>query len=388
MANEEASVPLGSVMAPDVDDTAQAVSSSGQDTDIGRTVAVLGDRLEVRSLALTGLLVLACFYTLYFARAFVLPILLAILLDFLFSPVIRGLKRLHVPVPLGAGLVVLGLLGAVTGGVYELSGPAQKWIASAPASMAKAERKLRTLRKPVEQVSKTAEQVAQATSMDDSKPQQVVIKGSSATERLFGTTRGIVTGFMEVLILLYFLLAAGDMFLQKLIRVLPQFRDKKRAVSIARQTEASISTYLFTITLINAGQGLAVALGMLAIGMPNAALWGVLAGLLEFIPYVGAATMVATLAFAGLVTFDTLGHALVPALVYLATNFVQANLVSPMVLGNRLTLNPVAIFIGLVFWLWIWGIPGAFIAVPLLATFKIFCDHIESLAPIGEFLGK
>jgi predicted PurR-regulated permease PerM len=170
--------------------------------------------------------------------------------------------------------------------------------------------------------------------------------------------------------------------------VLPQFRDKKKAVAIARDTEAAVSTYLYTVTLINAGQGVAVAIGMLLIGMPNAGLWGVLAGLLEFIPYVGAAVMTGTLLMAGLVTFDTTGHALLPAIVYLATNFVQSNLVSPLVLGSRLTLNPVAIFIGLVFWLWNWGVPGAFIAVPLLATFKIFCDHIESLAPIGEFLGK
>ena len=214
------------------------------------------------------------------------------------------------------------------------------------------------------------------------------MKGPSLSSRLVGTTREILTGLVEVLLLLYFLLAVGDMFLQKLIKVLPQFRDKKKAVAIARDTEAAVSTYLYTVTLINVGQGVAAGLGMMLVGMPNAGLWGVLAGLLEFIPYVGSAAMTAMLLMAGLVTFDTTGHALLPAAVYLATNFVQSNLISPMVLGSRLTLNPVAIFIGLVFWLWIWGIPGAFIAVPLLATFKIFCDHIESLAPIGEFLGK
>ena len=379
----------GSVLTPDVDVTAQATTPMGTPTDLGKTGEVLGERVEVRSIAITGLFVLALFYTLYFARSFILPIVLAILLDFLLSPVVRALKRLRIPVPLGAGIVVLAAVGSIGFGVYELSGPAQKWIAAAPASMAKIQGRLRQIRRPIEQVSKTADRVAEATSTTATPgQQQVVVKGPSLSSRLVGTTREIFTGLLEVLLLLYFLLAAGDMFLQKLIKVLPQFRDKKKAVAIARDTEAAISTYLYTVTLINVGQGLAVVLGMLAIGMPNAALWGALAGLLEFIPYVGSAVMTATLLMAGLATFDTTGQALLPAAVYLATNFIQSNLVSPMVLGNRLTLNPVAIFIGLVFWLWIWGIPGAFIAVPLLATFKIFCDHIESLAPIGEFLGK
>ena len=388
MQDSTAAVP-GSVLAPEVDVTAQATTAAGTPTDLGKTGEALGQRLEVRSIAVTGLFVLALFYTLYFARAFVLPILLAILLDFLLSPVVRALKRVRIPVPLGAGLIVLALVGGIAYGVYRLSGPAQEWIASAPASMSKVQAKLRSIRRPIEQVSKTADKMAEATSTSSTPgQQQVVVKGPSLSSRLFGTTREIITGFLEVMLLLYFLLAVGDMFLQKLIKVLPQFRDKKKAVAIARDTEAAVSTYLYTVTLINAGQGVVVAIGMLIIGMPNAALWGVLAGLLEFIPYVGATVMTGTLLMAGLVTFDTTGHAVLPAIVYLATNFIQSNLVSPMVLGNRLTLNPVAIFIGLVFWLWIWGIPGAFIAVPLLATFKIFCDHIESLAPIGEFLGK
>jgi predicted PurR-regulated permease PerM len=381
--------PVGSVLTPDVDVTAQATTVMGTPADLGKTGEALGNRVEIRSIAITGLFVLAAFYTLYFARSFILPILLAVLLDFLFSPVVRALKRLRIPTPLGAGLVVLTLFGGIGFGVYELAGPAQEWISTAPSSMGKVQEKLKRLRRPIEQVSRTADKVAEATSTTASAPaQQVVVKGPSLSSRLVGTTREILTGFLEVMLLLYFLLAVGDMFLQKLIKVLPQFRDKKKAVAIARDTEAAISTYLYTVTLINAGQGVAVWLGMMAIGMPNAALWGALSGLLEFIPYVGSAVMTGTLLMAGLVTFETTGHALLPAAVYLLLNFIQSNLVSPMVLGNRLTLNPVAIFIGLVFWLWIWGIPGAFIAVPLLATFKIFCDHIESLAPLGEFLAK
>jgi predicted PurR-regulated permease PerM len=374
-------------------DVAGPASAPGEGQPVGtpdlrKMGEALRDRIEIRSLSITGLFILALFYTLYFAQAFFLPIVLAVLLDFLLSPLIRALKRARIPEPLSAGLVIVALLGAAGGAVYGLAGPAKEWVTKLPGSVREAEDRLDKLRKPVEQVSKTAEQVEQATKMDDSKTPEVVVKGPSLSERLFGTTQAIVTGLLEVFILLYFLLAAGDLFLQKLIKVLPQLRDKKKAVAIARETEASISTYLVTVTLVNLGLGLAVAAVMVLLKMPNPLLWGALAALAEFVPYLGATALVAVLSLAGLVTFDQLGHAaLVPA-AYLAVNLLQSQFISPLILGRRLTLNPVAIFIGLVFWWWIWGVPGAFIAVPLLATFKIFCDHIEALAPIGEFLGR
>jgi predicted PurR-regulated permease PerM len=357
--------------------------------DITKLGEALRDRLEVRSVALTGLFVLASFYTLYFARAFFLPIVLAALLDFLLSPLIRGLKRARIPEPLGAALVIVVLLGAVGASAYSLVGPAKEWVAKLPSSMRDAQDRLRQVRKPVEQVSKTAEQVEQATKIGDQpKTQEVVVKGPSLTERLFGTTQTIVASAVEVIILLYFLLAAGDLFLQKLIKVLPQLRDKKKAVAIARETEASISTYLVTVTLVNVGLGVVVAAVMFLLKMPSPLLWGALAALAEFVPYLGATALLTVLALAGLVTFGHLGHALLVPTAYLGVNLLQAQFISPMILGRRLTLNPVAILIGLVFWWWIWGVPGAFIAVPMIATFKIFCDHIEALAPIGEFLGR
>lgn len=356
--------------------------------DLGKLGEALRDRVEVRSVAITGLFILAVFYTLYFARPFLLPVVLAVLLDFLLSPVIRFLKRLRVPEPLGAAIVVLGLLGLVGAGVYSLADPARAWVAKAPVSIQKIQSRLRDLRKPVEQVSRTADQVEAATEVGKSGVQEVVIRGPHMSERLFGSTQTFLVGAFEMLVLLYFLLAVGDLFLQKLIKVLPLLKDKKKAVMIARETESSISTYLFTVALVNLGLGLVVALAMSIVGMPNPLLWGALAALAEFIPYLGAGAMLITLSLAGLVTFPQVGHALLVPGTYLAINLVQANFISPTVLGRRLTLNPVAILVGLVFWWWLWGVGGAFIAVPLLATFKIFCDHIESLAPIGEFLGN
>ena len=380
----------GAALRPDAPGPAAPPEEGGavEQPDLHKLSEALRERMEVRSAAITGLFVLAVLYTLYFARAFLLPIVIAVLLDFLLSPIIRTLKRARIPEPVGAALLILALLGGVGGTAYSLADPARQWMTKAPQSIAKVQSRLRELRRPVEQVTRTAEQVEAATEVAKSGPQEVVLRGPRLSERLFGTTQSLLTGALETIILLYFLLAVGDLFLQKLIKVLPQLGDKKKAVAIARETEASISTYLLTVALVNVGLGVAVTLVMLLIGMPNAVLWGSLAALAEFIPYIGATVMLALLAMAGLITFPDVGHALAVPGSYLAVNLLQANFVSPTVLGRRLTLNPVAILVGLVFWWWIWGVGGAFIAVPLLATFKIFCDHIESLAPIGEFLGK
>ena len=149
-----------------------------------------------------------------------------------------------------------------------------------------------------------------------------------------------------------------------------------------------MSAFLTTALMVNVAEGTLVALALWAIGLPNAPLWGVMVALFEFVPYLGALAAVIILALAGLTTFDSVGHALLAPAAFLAINLIQANVVSPLLLGHRLTLNPVAIFVGLTFFFWIWGVPGAFLAVPLLATLKIFCDHIESLAAVAQFLGQ
>jgi predicted PurR-regulated permease PerM len=380
-----------SVLTPDVDPTAQAVpvSEDAAEPDLERTGEAIDTR-RAHAVSLTVLAVLAVLYTLYFAREFLLPIAIALLLSFLFSPLVRALARVKIRPPLGAGLVVLGLLGLLGLGVYELSGPVQSWAASAPETLAGAQKRLRSVMRPLERVSRTAEQVESAATGvggGPAKPREVVVRGPGLVSRIFGTTQRFATGMMEVLVLLYFLLAAGDLFLQKLVKVLPNLRDKRKAVGIARATESAISTYLLTALLMNVAEGIVVALAMWLLGMPNPALWGALVVVLEFIPYLGALTMTVILFLAAITTFDSVGHALIPPAAFLVINLVQANFVSPLLFGHKLALNPVALFVGLAFWFWIWGIPGAFIAVPLLATFKIFCDHIEALASVGEFLG-
>lgn len=383
-----------SVLAPRVDpDIAAKPGPDGEPPpDASRTERAIASP-QFRSISLAIIAVLGTLYTLYFARTFLVPIVFAVLLNFLLSPALRLLARWRIPPPAGAAIIVLLLLGALGVGVYSLAAPAQNLANTAPQTLAKANRKLRTMflarvQRATSQVERAA--VTLDTPSNGERPQREVVVNATPSigARILGTTQTLVAGILEIVILLYFLLAGGDLFLQKFIKVLPQTGDKHKAINIARATEAAVSAYLTTALLVNVGEGIVVALALWGLGMPNPALWGVVVAVLEFIPYLGALTGVVVLGLAALTTFDNTAHALLVPGSFLAINLLQANIVTPMLLGHRLTLNPVAIFVGLTFFFWIWGVAGAFLAVPLLATLKIFCDHIKSLAALGEFLGE
>jgi predicted PurR-regulated permease PerM len=342
----------------------------------------------LRSFVLTGLFLLALFHTLRVARDLFLPLMLAFFLSSLLSPLLRMLKRVHIPEAVGAALLLIVLVGGVGLGLYSLVAPATEWIAKAPDSVTRIQGKLRTLRRPMEQMNRTADQVERTIAGDSGTAPVSAAKAPAwIKQALFGGTTAFVSESIVVIVLLYFLLASGDLFLRKLIKVLPTFKDKKRAVEIAREVENNISSYLFMVTLINMGVGVAVAVGVWLLKMPNPILWGVLACVLTYIPYLGAVVGIGILGLAALLVFDDLGHALAVPGVYLLVSFLEGNFITPLVLGRHLTLNPVVIFVALLFWFFLWGIPGALLAVPILAIFKIVCDHVDTLAPIGEFFG-
>jgi predicted PurR-regulated permease PerM len=349
---------------------------------------LLGDHADVRHVALLLLAVLAVLYTLHIAQSFILPIVLAILLNLLLSPLVLLLRKyLRIPEPLGAGLVIVVFLGVMVFGAYRLAPAASAWIARAPESMATLQRKIQPLRKPVEKVSQAAEKVEEATDLDKKTP-QVEIKGPSITSQVFGGTTALLSTVMVIIFLTYFLLASGDLFLQKLVGVLPQLKDKKTAVRIVRDTQTQISLYLVTTTIINAGVGIATGIALALVGMPNPVLWGVVAALLNFVPYIGGLVNTVILTLAAFLAFDDPSQALLAPVVFTVINILEGNLITPMVLGRRMRLNTVAVFIGLIFWWYLWGIPGAILAVPMMATIKIACDHIAALAPVGEFLAE
>ena len=213
------------------------------------------------------------------------------------------------------------------------------------------------------------------------------MRTASFAEVLLNQTWSFFLGAVVMTILLYFLLASGDLFLRKVVTVLPRLEDKKRAVQMAHQIEENISIYLVSVTTINLGLGVLVGVAMWLLGMPTPWLWGAMAGLFNFVPYLGAIASATVIALVASASFDGIGQAILPPAVFFTMTSIEGNFVTPAILGRRLTLNPVVIFVSLIFWGWIWGVAGALLAVPILAVFKLFCDNIEPLSSIGEFLG-
>ena len=343
--------------------------------------------MRTRSLFLAGLLLLAVFYTLYFTRPVIVPVTIAVLLNFLCSPAVRWLKRrFGVPYRAGATLVIVVLLSGLGVTVYNLAAPAAEWVAKGPESLRQVERKLRRIRGSVAQVERTAAKVEQMAAGSDPTT-TVKVKSTSLGSAVLGGTQALLFGTAVVFTLLFFLLADGDQFTAKLVKVLPQAQDKRLALTIAQETERSVSTYLGAVTFANILLGIVTAVSMSLVGLPNPVLWGLVGGLLNYVPYIGGMVACGVLALAGLATFDSLGRALLPAGIYLVLTNVES-VVTPYLVGNRLTLNPVVVFVSVLFWGWLWGVAGALLAIPIMATVKIICDHVQSLSAVGEFLGR
>jgi len=338
--------------------------------------------------AVKGLFVLALFYTFYFARSLLLPIVLALLLSLILYPAVRALKRLRVPEPAGAALIVAALSGALGLGLYQLFEPASEWISTMPRIMGQIERKLVSVRRSVQEVTKAAEKVEALTSGDGQAKRrgEVVARPPSLMSRIWAGTQNVLVSAGATLVLLFFILASGDLFLRKLVRVMPTLTDKKTAVAVARTIQTAIGRYLFTISCINVGLGVLTAAAMQLLGMPNALLWGVMVALFNYVPYIGPAVSGTVLTVVAFLTFDDPGDVVLVPIVYFTLETIEGQFITPILTGRSLTLNPVMIFLSMLLWGWIWGVIGALMAVPILMTFKIFCDHIESLDGIGEFL--
>src|SRR6266404_1539820 len=340
---------------------------------------------DVRSIALTGLLVLAVFYTIYFMRSILLPIVLALLLSYLFRPIVRGLAQLKIPLSLSAAFILIGLLALVGYGISALATPAVGWLQKAPEGLTQLQHKLLPVKKSVAQVTQATGEIEKlATTNAETKA--VEVKRHPITEMFLMRTPEFIASAVLLSILLYFLLVYDQVFIAKLVKLLPTLSDKKAAVGIAHDIESQISRYLFTITAINAGLGLAVGSVVGLLGLPNPVMWGVMVTLLNFVPYLGALTGIICMTIGATLSFDSLGYALIFPAVYLSLGALEGSFITPWIMGRSLTLNPVIILLSLTFWGWMWGIVGIILAVPILSAFKIFCGHIKPMEPLAEFL--
>jgi predicted PurR-regulated permease PerM len=335
---------------------------------------------------LGGLFILALLAAAYVASEIVLPFVFAIILKLLLQPVFRILERLRVPRILASLLLIFALFGTIVGLGAGISGPARTWAAKLPESIPRVQERLNFLREPINTLQLFLQQVEDFGEAAQSPNAAVSTHGPTLLTNLFRGTRHFASGFFTTVLFLFFLLVSGDIFLHRLVEILPRFKSKRQVVEISQQIESDVSAYLVTITIMNAAVGIAVGLAMWLTGVGDPILWGTVAFLLNYVPILGTAVGVLIFLLAGVLTHDTLWQALLPAGLYIGFHLIEGETVTPMLLARRFTLNPVLVVISLVFWFWMWGIPGVILSMPMLAITKIICDRLQPLAAFGHFL--
>ncbi len=335
-----------------------------------------------------GIFIILLFYALYFAREFFVPVVLAFLFALTMTPIVRFLRKRGVPSPLSATLLVIVTVGALALSGYLLSGPVSDLIQRAPQIGFDVRERLSELRQPIDRLLRISRDIEAATDnvADASNTQRVVLQQPGIISRAAGNIVSGATTVAITIVLTIFLLASGTLFYEKIIQSFASLSQKKRALRVVYDVEREISRYLLTVAIINVGLGVVIGLGLWAIGMPMPFVWGAAAAVLNFLPYVGALFTILAVAAVALVTFPTVGMALIPPIYVLTCNIVEGQFVTPVILGRRLELNAVAVFIAIAFWSWLWGFVGALIAVPLLVVVKVFCDHFDGLRYVGNFL--
>ncbi|CDX16160.1 conserved membrane hypothetical protein [Mesorhizobium sp. ORS 3324] len=348
-----------------------------------------GTKAELRLMRslLIGIFVLLTVFALYFARAFFMPVILAFLLALTLTPIVRFLRKHGIPDALSATLLVLFSVFFVASAGYLLSGPVIELVNNTSSIGQQLTERLAPFKRPLEQIMDVSRQLEALTeTAQEPGVQKVAVASSGLLPTAASNILQAGTSIAIVFVLSLFLLASGTLFYEKIVQSFASLTQKKRALRVVYDVEREISHYLLTVTLINTGLGTVIGLGLWGLGMPNPLVWGAAAALLNFLPYVGALMTILLVTVIALISFDTISYALLAPAFVLLCDVVEGQFVTPTVVGQRLELNTVAIFIAIAFWSWLWGFVGALMAVPLLVVVKVFCDHFDGLSHVGNFL--
>lgn len=359
--------------------------------------------VDIRNMSLMVLAGLALLFVLHWAKAVFIPFMLSVLLSYAFSPVVNWLEVKRVPRWLGAAVLLLGMLGVIGSTTYALSNNATQLLESLPVAV----QKFRSVTKiktgqpdsTLESVQKAATQIEQAT-QEGAKPasnrgaMRVVVERSSfnVKDYLWTGTIGLIALIGQatvVVFLTYFLMLSGDTFRRKLLKLAgPSLSSKKVTLHALHEITGQIQRYLQVQLLTSAMVGVLTWLALLAIGLENAAVWGVAAGVLNLVPYVGSLITAVATALVGFLQFGTLNMALVVGGASLLIHTIIGNLITPWLTSRASRLSPVAVFVALLAWGWLWGVWGLLLGIPIMMMVKSVCDRVEDLKPLGEFLGS
>ena len=343
----------------------------------------------VTAASLAILVFLAVCVALSVGRDYLLPIAVALVFSVLLAPLCKLLEFVWIPRPLAAVLSLATAAFVAWLAFALIAEPASRWIEDAPKLMRHAERHLQALQAPLKPLTDISKEVDGLAIVEPTTPpsRTVVMQEPGFARTFMASAQTFVVQAGFVFVLCFFLLITREEFRIKFIAFRPTLNARVRAARVFRDVSRRVTGYIVTFSIINVFVGIAAGLACWQLGLPEPMMWGGLAAMLNFIPFLGPIIMIGLLGLAGLGTFDTLLEASFPMLAFWAINLIEANLVTPMIVGKRMTLNPLAIIIVVSFWTWLWGPVGGLVALPLLIMFKVVCDHTPQLRVIGALIG-
>lgn len=340
----------------------------------------------VRTGLLVGIFLILITAALRLASGLLIPVALAVMFTLLLDRPVRALQKLGLPTALGAALVVFGTLGALGGGAFMLAGPASDWIEAAPKVMTEAQTKIRRMMRPIQETAQQVEKATNPLTPAQGSTPTVQIKPPGLLQRLSVSTTSIAVTVITVVFLTYFQLAMLPRFRKKLAHLIGDLAGTENMEAVLSEIESQMSRYVLINTVTRLGLGVATW-GILAlVGLPGAILWGVATFFLSFIPYVGAVVLTILIGVAALVSFDSTAPVLLVVGGIGGLHLVEGNFVTPHLMGRHLPLNPVAIFLSLLYWGWVWGAAGAILAVPIMVMLQVILSRIRVLRPVAVLL--
>ena len=397
------------VPAPPVDSVEPAApvepsATAEEATSALRRRFVLHMPVDVRSASLVVLAVLASVFALRWGQAVFVPLMLSLLLNYALSPLVERLHRWYVPRWIGAAAILLGLFGGLGWTGYSLSGSASQLLDSLPVAAQKLGQAMRRDKNasatPLDSVQQAAAQLEKAAEENSARVAsrkgvaRVVIErpGFNVRDYLLSGTVGLLNALGQltlVAFLTYFALCSGDTFRRKLIKITgPSLQKKKVTVHVLDDITRNIERYLLVQILVSGLVGLTTGLAFWLLGVENAAVWGIIAAVTNLIPYIGSVIVLVAAGLMAFLQFSSIEMALLVGGVSLAIHTVVGNLLMPWLTSRTSRMNPVAVFVGVIFWGWLWGIWGLLLGIPITMVIKSICDRVEDLQPIGELLGE
>jgi predicted PurR-regulated permease PerM len=362
--------------------------------------------VDVRSMTLVVLAVLAVLAVLRLASGFFIPLMLGLVFTYALSPVVDALHRARIPRALGAGVLILVILAGVGGSVYSLADDANELIESLPTAARKLRDSMRkqahapdttleSVQKAAAELQRAADEAgAPAAATGPRQPTRVVVEKPriDVREHLWSGTVGLVSLAAQVVLvtfLTYFLLLSGDTFRRKVVKIAgPGLAEKKLAVQALDEINAQVQRYLLVQLVASLGVGLATGVAFALLGLNHAAVWGVAAGVLNLVPYIGSVAITGAAALVAFLQFGELDMALLVGGISLLINIIEGYLLVPWATSRASRMNPVAVFVGVLAWGWLWGVWGLLLGIPILMAVKAVCDRVDHLKPVGELLGE